>query len=193
MIMYAAQIYEKFKFIFKFFDFRKGVAEKHSATVVLKNHIILVGAHRLGHHLIDALKKQKTPFVIVDFDPEIVERYAEAGLLAVCGDITDEFVQEQINLSNAKLIISTVPDFNDNLALVHAIHTATAHRRVKPKLIFSAQDDAETKVLYEKNLDYVISPHFMGGLHLAKILESRELSSGLKKLREHHLNIIGSN
>ncbi len=190
MIMYAAQIYEKFKFIFKFFDFRKGVAEKHSATVVLKNHIILVGAHRLGHHLIDALKKQKTPFVIVDFDPEIVERYAEAGLLAVCGDITDEFVQEQINLSNAKLIISTVPDFNDNLALVHAIHTATAHRRVKPKLIFSAQDDAETKVLYEKNLDYVISPHFMGGLHLAKILESRELSSGLKKLREHHLGIL---
>ncbi len=193
MIMYATQIFEKFKFIFNFFDFRKGSAEKHVKTVALKNHIVLVGAHRLGHHLIDALKRQKTPFVIVDFDPEIVEKYIGKGLLAVCGDITDGFIQDQVNLSAAKMIISTVPDFNDNLSLLHFIRTATANKRVKPKLIFNAQDDAETKILYEHNIDYVISPHFMGGLHLAKILEGRELSGGLKKLREHHLGIILNN
>ncbi len=190
MIMYASQIYEKLKFILKYFDFRKGVAEKHGHTAVLKNHIVLVGAHRLGHHLIDALKKQKTPFVIVDFDPEIIEQYIDKGYLAVCGDITDGFIQEQVNIASAKLIISTVPDFRDNLSLLHFIKAATVGKRIKPKLIFIAQDEAETKILYEKNIDYVISPHFMGGLHLAKILAGRELSSGLKKLREHHLEIL---
>lgn len=188
MIMYSAQIFEKLKFIFKHFDFRKGFAEKHLQTAVLKNHIILVGAHRLGHHLISTLVRQKTSFIIVDFNPEIVEKYIKQNLLAVCGDITDSFIQEQINLPNAKMVVSTVPDFNDNLNLIDTIHNIKGKR--KPKLIFLAQDEAETKMLYDKKVDYVISPHFMGGLHLAKVLEGKEGNNGLKKLREHHLEVL---
>ncbi len=190
MILYAGRMYEFLARFLKIFDFKKGSAEKHQHTMVLKNHIILIGAHRLGHHLVEGLKRQKTSFVIVDFNPEIVELYIEQGLLAVCGDVTDSYIQEQINLSGAKLIISTVPDFNDNLVLLHAIHRATAYKRSKPKMIFMAQDETEIKALYDEGIDYVISPHFMGGLHLAKILEGREVNAGLKKLREHHLSML---
>jgi Kef-type K+ transport system membrane component KefB/voltage-gated potassium channel Kch len=190
MIMSAAQIYETLHSLLKIFDFRKGAAEKHLHAVVLKNHIILVGAHRLGHHLIETLQNQKTPFVVVDFNPEVVEFYFEKGITAVCGDITDSFIQEQINLPYAKMIISTVPDFVDNMALLYAIRRTTADKRFKPKLIFIAQDETETKALYEAGVDYVISPHFMGGMHLAKILEGRQASFDLKKLREHHLKIL---
>jgi len=193
MIMYAGKLYEYLKFILRFFDFGKGSAEKNLTTAVLKNHIILVGAHRLGHHLIDSLKKQKTPFIIVDFNPEIVEEYVRQGLLAVCGDITDSFIQEQVNLPFAKLIVSTVPDFNDNLNLVHAIKHATSRLRVKPKMIFLAQDETEIKALYDLDVDYVISPHFMGGLHLAKILTGRSSAFGLKKLRDDHLELLLKN
>lgn len=190
LIMYASQIFDRIKSVLQVFDFRKGSAERHSHTASLKNHIVLIGVNRLGHHLVDVLHKQKKTFVIVDFNPEVVERYVQKGFLAVCGDATDEVVQEQANLSSAKLIISTVPDFNDNLALLHAVRRVTAHKRFHPKLIFIAQDETETKMLYDAGVDYVISPHFMGGLHLAKILDSRELSSGLKKIREHHLSIL---
>lgn len=190
MIMYSGRLYEFLKPVLKIFDFKNGSAEKHLHTVVLKNHIILVGAHRLGHHLIETLQKQKTPFILVDFNPEIVEKYSEDGILAICGDITDSFIQEQINLENAKMVISTVPDFNDNLSLIHAIKHEFFKRKAKPKLIFIAQDEAETKMLYEEGIDYVISPHFMGGIHLAKILESKESGLGLKKLRDKHLQII---
>ncbi len=188
MIMYSAQIYEKLKFILVYFDFKKGSAEKHLHTVILKNHIILVGAHRLGHHLIASLIKNKTSFIIVDFNPEIVEKYNREGMLAVCGDITDSYIQEQISLENAKMIVSTVPDFNDNLAIIDTIEHLD--RRRKPKLIFLAQDEIETKILYGKKVDYVISPHFMGGLHLAKLLGDKDGLLGLKKLREHHLEIL---
>lgn len=190
MIMYAPQIFDRLKFFLQIFDFRKGFAEKHSHTVALKNHIVLIGVNRLGHHLVGVLHKQKKAFVIVDFNPEVVENYIQKGFLAVCGDATDAFVQEQANLSSAKLIISTVPDFSDNLALLHAVRRAAAHKRFHPKLIFIAQDETETKMLYDAGVDYVISPHFMGGLHLAKILEGRELASGLKKIRQHHLDML---
>jgi Kef-type K+ transport system membrane component KefB/voltage-gated potassium channel Kch len=192
MIQYAGRIYEYLKPWLAVFDFRKGFAEKHLAIGTIKNHIVLIGAHRLGHHLIEALIKQKSPFIIIDFNPEVVEHYIEQGLPAICGDITDSYIQEQAHIESAKLIISTVPDYSDNLALLEAVKKITSTRRIKPKLIFMAQDEEEIKALYKQDIDYVVSPHFMGGLHLAKILEGKELSSGLKKLRDHHLKILNS-
>ncbi|MCL5667228.1 MAG: NAD-binding protein, partial [Patescibacteria group bacterium] len=190
IILYANKIYEFLHPILKIFDFRKGVAEKGMHELVLKNHFILVGAHRMGHHLADALSGQGRQFVVVDFNPEIVERYREKGMLAICGDISDPYIQEQVNLAGAKVIISTVPDLNDNLALIDAVKKRAAARRSKPKLIFLAQDEEEIKRLYAQDIDYVISPHFMGGLHLAKILSDDNGFRGLKKLRESHLKII---
>ena len=70
--------------------------------------------------------------------------------MAVCGDITDGFIQEQVNIASAKLIISTVPDFRDNLSLLHFIKAATVGKRIKPKLIFIAQDEAEPKFCTKK-------------------------------------------
>lgn len=191
LIMFARQIFDFLFPILKVFNFRNGDAEKHLQSKVLKNHIILVGAHRLGHHLIETLKKQQLPFVVVDFNPNVVEDMLAKGILSVCGDITDPFIQEQINLPAAKFIVSTVPDFNDNMAVLEKIKHSTKEQKSKPKLIFLAQDEAETKVLYEEGIDYVISPHFMGGLHLAKILGGKQLNQELKKLREHHLSILG--
>ncbi len=192
MIKYAGWLYDRLKPLLVIFDFRKGAAEKHlTAGKTLKGHIVLVGAHRLGHHLIDALAKQKRPFVVVDFNPEVVEKYVEQGLLAICGDITDSYIQEEAHIRDAKLIISTIPDFNSNLALLEAVQK-NSRGRAKPKLIFIAQDEAEIKALYDRDIDYVISPHFMGGLHLAKILEDQDGFKSLKKLREHHLKILGT-
>jgi len=192
IILYASRVYEWLKGPLSIFDFRKGVAEKHVQTAILKNHVVVIGAHRLGHHLIDWLIKQKLPFVLVDFNPEVVEEYIQKNVLAVCGDITDSYIQEQVNLDHAKLIISTIPDYNDNLSLLDAVKRMTNGKRSKPKLIFIAQDESEVRALYDQNIDYVISPHFMGGIHLAKILEGKDIAGGLKKLREHHLRILSN-
>jgi Trk K+ transport system NAD-binding subunit len=130
--------------------------------------------------------------VVVDFNPEIEQGLIEKDLLAVCGDITDPYIQEQVNLEKARVIISTVPDINDQLALLAAVKKLAARNKKRPKLIFIAQDEQEIKYLYDQNIDYVISPHFMGGLHLARILEEDGEFKGLKKLRESHLKILKS-
>ncbi len=187
-ILYSNKLYEILRPVLQIFDFRKGVAERGLHNIVLKNHIVLIGAHRMGHHLVEALVKQDKQFVLVDFNPEIIEGFKEQNILAVCGDISDPYIQEQVNLPHAKIIISTVPDINDNLALIDAVKKQAGKRR--PKLIFMAQDESEIKHLYDQDIDYVISPHFMGGLHLAKILQDEHGFKGLKKLREGHLKIL---
>ncbi len=190
MIIYSRQLYEFLRPFLKWFDFRNGENEKKSKTGRLNNHIILVGAHRLGSHLVRSLDKLKGPFILVDFDPHVAKHYARAGFNVICGDITDPYIQDQINMQGAKLIVSTVPNLDDNLALLSSVKKITWGKKKKPKLIFSAQDESEARNLYGHDIDYVISPHFIGGLHLAKILEEDFGVKTLKKLRENHLRIM---
>lgn len=190
MILYSHKLYNFLEPFLKWFDFKKGAAESKREDQPLANHIILAGAHRMGSHIAHYLQKQSIPFLVVDFDPFVIEDYLKRGFGAVCGDITDSYIQEQIGFDKAKMIISTIPDFQDNLRLLEAVRRVFGKKKKRPKLIFASQGDLETSHLYSKGVDYVLSPHFIGGMHLAKILEGRELSGGLKKLREHHLEIM---
>ena len=171
------------------FDWRVSGVER-DVEKKLKNHIILVGVHRLGQHLISVLRKLPGEIVIVDINPEVVSQYLAAGMNAVCGDVTESYIQEQINLPQARVIISTIPRLEDNLALLEAVKRKTANLKYKPKLIFAAQNESEAKKLYESEIDYALSPHFIGGQHLAKILGDKKFNLSLKKMREHHLDIL---
>lgn len=191
IITNGQRLYLFFRPWLKFLDFGKSGVEDGLSDVVLKQHVILVGAHRLGSHLITSLQKLKVPMVLVDINPEIVSAYAAMGLNAVCGDITESYIQEQVNLPEASVIISTVPNIEENLALLEAVKRKTRHKKSRPKLIFAAQSELEAKRLYEQEIDYALSPHFIGGEHLAKILENKNIGSNLSKLKEHHLKILG--
>ncbi len=192
MILYSHDIFELLKPVLKYFDFKKGSAEKSFANTVLKDHVVLVGAHRLGAHLIEALENADSPLVVVDFNPEIVQKFEQQGVMAVCGDVTDSYIQDQVNIENAKLVISTIPDFKDNLTLLDAVNLRSQGKNHRPKLIFAAQDEEEAKHLYSREIDYALSPHFIGGLHLAKILSDSDIASGLQKLKQHHLKVLNS-
>lgn len=185
-ILYAHKIYDWLKPLLLLFDFGKGRAEKNLENLALSDHIILVGAHRLGRHLIDTLSKQKQPFVIVDHNPEIIEHYAKNKIPGICGDITDPYIQELAGVGSAKLIVSTVPDLRDNLALSEA----AKHSGSKAKLIFTAQDEEEALLLYEKKIDYALLPHFIGGIHLARLLEEDHDFKNLSALRNKHLKML---
>lgn len=190
MILYTKELYRWLKQPLEVFDFGGPSAERGLVDLTLSNHVVLVGAHRLGEHLIQALSTLKSPLVIVDFDPEVAERYAGQGYQVVCGDITDGYIQDQVNLGAARLVISTVPDLESNLALVDAVRRASLGRKARPKLICAAQNELEARHLYEREIDYAISPHFIGGQHLAHIIEHAAGSRELKRFRDEHLKVL---
>jgi FlaA1/EpsC-like NDP-sugar epimerase len=187
-ILFSRSLYEKLRSVLSVFE-RAGSREQHGEHINYKNHIILIGAHRLGEHVVQSLKHQTIPFVIVDFNPEMAERYAAEGVAVVCGDITDPHIQEHVSLSQAKLIISTVPDLRDNILLAEA----TKRPPIRTRLVITAQDETEAIELYNKGVDYVILPHYIGGIHLSKLFKNGYKFSDLKKLREHHLKLLQHN
>lgn len=187
IILYAEKIYHLLSPWLEWFDFRKGFAEKNIDQTVLNQHVVLLGAHRLGEHVAQSLIKNKEPFLVVDYDPEIIERYKALDIPVLCGDITDPYIQDLARLESAKLIISTLPDINDNLVIIDRLR----EKHAKTKLIVTAKDESDALNLYEKNIDYVLLPHFIGSLHLTKIIsESKKSFHNLRKLKDSHLKVL---
>ena len=187
-IIRAENIYTWLAGALDWFDFQQGNAEKHQRVSTLKNHIVLLGVHRTGGELAESFIKHHQKFVIVDFNPDVAEHYAHVGVPVICGDASDPYIQELAGFAHARLIVSTLPNLSDNLSVVETVR----NRKIKAKLIIMAQTEADTKVLYRHRVDYVLLPHYINGLHLAKILEHPRPHHHLASLRQQHLKALGA-
>lgn len=188
-MLFSNKLYEKF--ISKLVRLVERPTPRHTekglGDVVYKKHVVVVGAHRLGSHLVSSLQKQHSQFLVIDFNPDVVSHYNHIGVPAVCGDIADPYIQEVAALNEARLIVCTIPDFHDTLALLESVRRNTTKRT---KLIVAASDEQEAVELYAKGADYVLLPHFVGGMHLLQVVEHNSDSSGLRKLKERHLKTL---
>lgn len=182
-------LYERWKRFLGWFDFRRGSAEKNWTEQKFTHHIIVAGAHRLGRHIVEVLSKLGVAFVVVDQNPAVTDDYQRQDIPAICGDIGDSHIQELAGLAKARLVISTIPNLKDNEGLLETIR----NNHYKTRLIMTAQDEEEALALYDKQIDYVLLPHFIGGQHLAKILEDDQHLRNLHKLRKAHLKTLSPN
>lgn len=165
---------------------KKETIEKVLTYKDLSGHFVLAGAHRLGGHIISVLPKENT--AIVDFNPDIVKKLEREGYNVIYGDISDEEIQDDVNLLNAKLVISTVPDLEDSLTILENIKKSKAVKM--PKVILTASDEWEAKELYEKGADYVILPHFIGAQQISYMIQEDHDLPRLKEFRDRDLAIL---
>ena len=145
----------------------------------IEDHVIIVGAEQMGQSIIEALKKMGEKFVVIDFDPSYIRKFNEDDLNFIFGDISDLDIQERAKIDNAKLVISTIPDLEDNKFLLNGLKNENR----KAKIVMMAYDIKDAKALYKDGADYVILPHLAGGRQIAKLLTEEGLSN-LEKLRE---------
>jgi Kef-type K+ transport system membrane component KefB len=184
LVSYSARIYEFLKPLVSRISFRHFNAEAGLHATTLKNHTVLIGAHRLGGNIIETLQSTGKPFVVVDFNPDVAHAYPEVHV--ICGDIADPHIQEIAGITRAKLIVSTVPNLHENLSLVETLRSKNG----KAKIIMTAHDEGEALLLYGLKIDYVLLPHYLGGLHLAKILSEDRTADYLRNLRQRYLKIL---
>lgn len=132
------------------------------------DHIIVIGAHRVGGPIVNYLAKTNIPFLVLDFNPKIVQNLRERGIKVIYGDIDDPEVLESIHLDKAKLIISTAQDHADNEFLLEEVK----RRRMRAKVIVRATDPDQEKELKRMGADYVILPEKVSGDFLVTQLKS---------------------
>jgi voltage-gated potassium channel Kch len=148
-----------------------------------KPEVILIGCDRVGYKIFEQLRKLKKNVLVVDFNPEIIKELATKKVHCIYGDVGDLDIIERVDLKNIKMIISTVPDTNDNLLLVKE----TRKVNKKATVITTSFDADDALKLYKEGADYVILPHYLGGEHFSALLEEFEDADSVIKRRLCHI------
>ena len=187
-IVHNSRLYELLRPLVKRFEFRRSLVEETPTGVELSDHVILIGIHRVGESVMRALSNSTLKFVALDFDPMVVKKLSRIGIPILYGDITEDEVKEKAGMKRAKVVISTVPDFKDNLDLTQEIKK----RNPKAKVVLTAEDEWSARELYREGADYVLLPHLIGGQELARVIGENHDFSGLKELKKRDLKLIGS-
>jgi len=156
----------------------------------LEDHIILIGYHRIGRIIFETLKKNGEKVAIIDYDPRRIEELIEQGVNCTYGDAVDHDIVEQLNLKQAKMVISTIDKFEESELILKTYREI--NRRLK--FIVTAGNAEEALELYEAGADLVIVPSLISGDYLAyllKRLKNKEVE--LDELKKKEISTLESN
>ncbi|HLC37008.1 MAG TPA: cation:proton antiporter [archaeon] len=189
MIMYSEKIYLKLSNYLTIFERKGKKADEKKQFKEEKYDIILFGYNRIGFDILESLKKIKKKFLVVDYDPEVISKLSKQGIKCRFGDADNFELLNDLNLSQAKMIISTIPLPETNNLLLKK-----AREENKKAIIAVVSHKIEDAVkYYEQGATYVIMPHFLGGKHFSSMIEKNktdrkkfleEKKTHLKNLKE---------
>jgi Kef-type K+ transport system membrane component KefB len=156
------------------------LAVEHAQTTNVRPDIVVFGLGRYGARLAHTLRQQGIGVAGVDFDPEVVRAQQNHGLDARFGDGEAPDYLESLPLADTPWIISTLPDYASNRALVYALREQhyTGHIAVV------ARDEDEASRLNALGDIEVLHPFNQAADFAALDLAARIASAELNPVKE---------
>lgn len=133
----------------------------------MQNHLILLGCGQVGSQILDQVKRFKNEYVVVDHDSNVIQDLLKKKVSCMFGDIEDVELIQELDLPSAEIIISTLPNPEDNLFLITQISKFPPKER--PIVLVTANSGREGMELFNKGADYVILKPYLGAAHLKSI------------------------
>ena len=132
----------------------------------LENHFIVCGFGRVGRGAAAELQQAGVPFVVVDRDPERVERAIASGMLAVVADSTRDETLIRLRVERARGMVAALATDADNLFVL------LSAKALNPRLYVAAraaEEGAEDK-MRRAGANAVFAPYAITGHRLAQAL-----------------------
>ena len=150
----------------------------------LSNHIIICGYGRNGKQAAKKLLAYKQPFVVIEKNKEIIDRFQnDQNIPFVFGNANEDEILIEAGIKRAKTLISALPNDADNLFVV------LSARQINGKLTIISRASQETS--YNKlklaGANNVILPDNIGGDHMASLVVVPDLVEFID-----NLSIIGA-
>ncbi len=183
MIFYNEKLYNKLSDYLNIFE-RKKLRETLSCVKKKNYDVILIGYHRMGYTIMRDFK-QKGRVLVVDFNPTIIEDVKDKGFCCEYGDISDPEIMYRILRFDPKLIISTVPNYEDNMFILKKVR----EHGDKVLVFVTTNSVSEALEFYKEGANYVIVPHFLGG-EKASILLDEFAKKDMKDLKKEKLDHV---
>jgi Kef-type K+ transport system membrane component KefB len=185
MMQYDTVLYKKLEKILRFFERRETKEHEYRAS---HYPLILFGYKKGGHEFVKTFRSMRKPFIVVDYNPDIIELLDKQHIESLYGDATDPELLGELHITKAKLIVSTISDQQVNLLLLHYI----TRRNKDVVFICHADDHYQATDLYELGATYVMLPHYIGSERISMFINRNGLSK--KKFadyRQKHMVALG--
>ena len=148
---------------------------------------MLFGYNKGGQEFIKSFQSLHKNFVIVDYDPEVIETLERKRLPYLYGDATDLELLQEVGIEKVKLVVSTITDHPTNISLVKHICETNPHAIV----ICHSDDYDEAAELYQLGATYVMMPHFIGSEKISTFIRRAGLSKReFAHYRDKHLMLL---
>lgn len=153
-------------FVFRNFKSKKKLMK-------MKDHVIVVGFGRNGREACDYFRNTKMPFVVIDSDPGIAEKYKSTDFQFVIGDATHDSALKEAQILNAKALLTTLPTDADNVFIVMSAKALNSNLTI----ISRAKNHNVIKKLKIAGTDHAINPEAVGGHRMAMLVRQPDVVS----------------
>jgi Trk K+ transport system NAD-binding subunit len=184
LIIFSDRIYEALEKYLDIFE-RK---QTHAEALVPANYdMVLLGYQKGGHEFVKVFRQISKHFVVIDYDPDVIDILEQRKIHHIYGDATDLELLEEAGVANAKLVVTTITDLHTNLFLLDFLDRKDSDAVV----IVQADSPKQASELYAKGASYVILPHFIGGEKIGAFVRKNGLAkSKFKEIREAHIRYL---
>lgn len=185
LMQYDNRIFMRLERYLNLFERAGAVDKKHEA----KDYpLILFGFKTGGHQYLKTFRSLKKKFVVVDYDPEVIEDLHRANVNYLYGDATDPELLAEIHMDGAEFIVNTIGEHDINISLVKYIR----RRNRDCVIVCYSENYNQAAELYRLGVDYVMLPHFIGSERLNMFISSHGISKkSFDNYREKHMLKIG--
>jgi K+:H+ antiporter len=130
----------------------------------VSEHVIVIGAGRVGSSVAHALSHLHLPFLLIELDDHRVRSARAAGFPIIYGDGSQRVVLEAAALERARAMLVTTPGFAD----VRGIVRATLQLRPDLPIVARAEGTEVVESLYALGVQEVTSPEFEAAIEMTR-------------------------
>jgi Kef-type K+ transport system membrane component KefB/voltage-gated potassium channel Kch len=190
LMKYDNQLFAVFDRL-KLFDFLFKKERTHSEKSHHEEYqLLLFGYHRGGHEFIHTFKQLKRKYLVIDYDPSVIELLQHQQIPCEYGDASDTELLEEVGVARAKLIVSTITDSETNQELIRHVNFYNPEAVV----VCNANSYEEAMQLYELGCSYVMIPHYAGSERLSSLIHRNGIDRRhFDRYRTRHLEHLEKN
>lgn len=180
MILNAQRLFENFTHLLSIFERKypyREISVEQQRAVANDPKIIIFGLGRYGARILKHLHQHRVSVMGVDFDPEAIRELRRQEMPVRYGDAENPAFLDLLPLRKVDWIVTTIPEWGANQALLHALNESGFSGRV----VGLARDDEHAQAMLEAGVTRVVNI-FHEAADLATDYLAREIEAQEKKL-----------
>lgn len=144
------------------------IEKESSSGLLYSNHVVLCGHGRVGHQISRILELAKIPYVVVDYNLNVVSKLKASGVDVVYGDPSDIDVLDYAEVDKATAVVIAVSDRHSQEMIIE--NSLKLNPRVS--IICRSHFEEDKERLLTLGVKSVVQPEFEAGLTISyKLLE----------------------